>query len=165
MKWCSIKKKCLSIPVSLNDKLQVKNEVQRDTHRLKGNKEASAKYRGRPYVGSNSGEGDFSLRWSKTWKHRLADWWYSGEIYFFRWNIVIFLPQRLYYLLEKTNEVFTDELIWGLGSAPQYSGWGWGWQRAGVEMQQDWPPADSGWSWGWYMKRSLHCALCFCKFL
>ena len=126
MKWCSIKKKCLSIPVSLNDKLQVKNEVQRDTHRLKGNKEASAKYRGRPYVGSNSGEGDFSLRWSKTWKHRLADWWYSGEIYFFRWNIVIFLPQRLYYLLEKTNEVFTDELIWDLRSAPQYSGVGVG---------------------------------------
>ena len=55
-----------------NNKLLVKNEVERDTHRLKGNKEASPKYRDRPYVGSNSGEGDFSVRWSKTRQHRLA---------------------------------------------------------------------------------------------
>ena len=45
---------------------------------------------------------------------------------------MIFLPQRLYYLLEKTNEVFTDELICGLGSAleSQGMGWGVGWRGA-----------------------------------
>ena len=35
--------------------------------------------------------------------------------------------------------MFTDKLIWGLGSASQYSGMRVGLARVG--MQQDWPPA------------------------
>ena len=80
------------------------------------------------------------------------------EVYF-RWNKVVIFSPKLSYLLMKNNEMFTDELIWGLGSAPQYSGVGVG--LAGVEMQQDWPPADSGWSWGWVHEGSLHHALFF----
>ena len=30
------------------------------------------------------------------------------------------------------------------GRSSDIWGWEWGWQRAGVEMQQDWPPVESG---------------------
>ena len=46
VKQCSIKKKFLIIPFSLNNKLQVKSEVERETYKLKVTKEASTKCNG-----------------------------------------------------------------------------------------------------------------------
>lgn len=90
-----------------------------ETHRLNGTKEASAKCRGRP-CGSNSRE---ASQWDDqehvNTDEQVAD---TQELeIFFRWNkVVIIFPKGFPYLSEKNNEMFTDELIWGSGSAPQY---------------------------------------------
>ena len=87
---------------------------------------------------------------------------------FFRWNkVVIFFP-KLSCLLEKTNEMFTDELIWGLRSAPQYSGIGVGLAegrgRGAVRLATSWSKLKLA-GVGGVHEGSLHHALYFHKIL
>ena len=121
-----------SIPFSLNNKLQVKSKVERETYKLKVTEEASAR---------NNGPTSYRVWFQQWWRRFFSEMshnmltqttslmifrnlgYFSGLI-----NVVIPPPppQRFPYRLEKTSGMLTDELIWGLGSAPQYSGVGLG---------------------------------------